>query len=89
MLIDQLVQAVTLFALGMGTIFILLSLLISGVSLLSVVCAKFETGSKNNSTNIGTSSQFSVNLATGNSISEHDQAIIFAAVRAHRQAKGL
>ena len=89
MLIDQLTQAATLFALGMGTIFVLLSLLISGVSLLSAGCAKFCASSMQDLTNADVNPQLAVNSATGNSISDHDKAIVFAAVHAHRQAKGL
>ena len=42
MLVDQLIQALTLFGLGMGTVFVLLSLLILCVSLLSKLCLKLE-----------------------------------------------
>lgn len=88
MLIDQLAQAATLFALGMGTIFVLLSLLISGVSLLSAVCAKFEVN-PDNSAYVESDQQHAANSETGNTVPERDKAIVIAAVHAHRQAKGL
>ncbi len=91
MLIEQLTQATTLFGLGMGTVFVLLSLLITCVSLLSLACQKFETnpvhavpdiGAANSRNNARTS-------ASSASISEQEKAIVIAAVQAHRQAKGL
>lgn len=90
MLIDQITQAATLFGLGMGTVFVLLSLLIACVSLLSAACLKFEKNPVHAVPDIGTASRNqSVTSAVQSNISEQEQAIVIAAVRAHRQAKGL
>jgi len=83
MLLENLSQAVTLFALGMGTVFVLLTLLISVVSLLSTICLKFESDSQSETAN------GALIPSDRKNISEMDRAIVFAAVQAHRQAKGL
>ena len=83
MLLENLSQAVTLFALGMGTVFLLLTLLISIVSLLSTICLKFESDLSPETT------QEALIPSSNKNISEIDRAVIFAAVQAHRQAKGL
>lgn len=83
MVLDQIYQAFELFGLGMGTVFVLLSLLISCVSLLSYACQKFETSPEHNVPNIG------VNASARASVSEQEKATVIAAVQAHRQAKGL
>ena len=86
MLLDQLLQAVTLFGLGMGTVFVLLTLLIACVSLLSTICQKFE------GPNIQDISDISGMSAAGNNVnhvSEQEKAIVVTAVQMHRQAKGL
>ncbi len=44
MLIEKLSQSITLFGLGMGTVFVLLALLIACVTLLSVVCRRVDGG---------------------------------------------
>jgi sodium pump decarboxylase gamma subunit len=91
MLIDQLNQALILFGLGMGTVFVLLSLLITCVSLLSAACQKFETNPVHAVPNIGVSKVGNSAVESGNNavISDEKKAIIIAAVQAHRQAKGL
>lgn len=94
MLIDQITQAATLFGLGMGTVFVLLSLLIACVSLLSAACLKFEKNPVHAVPDIGIASRnqsvtSAQNAAVQSNISEQEQAIVIAAVRAHRQAKGL
>lgn len=91
MLLDQLTQALTLFGLGMGTVFVLLTLLITCVSLLSGACQKFETNPVHAVPNIGVANSRSNGGANTASmdVSEQEKAIIIAAVQAHRQAKGL
>ena len=89
MLVDQLTQAATLFGLGMGTVFVLLSLLITCVSLLSAACLKFETNPVHAVPNIGAAATPIKGSASPTSISEQQKSIVIAAVQAHRQAKGL
>lgn len=92
MLLDQLSQAFTLFGLGMGTVFVLLSLLITCVSLLSFACQKFETNPVHAVPNIGTAANGRVisNQTSGQAtISDEEKAIVIAAIQSHRQAKGL
>ena len=80
MMINELLKAVTLFGLGMGTVFVLLSILISCVTLLSWLCKKIEP-------------QQSVSLAQNtNTTSSSATAEIDAvklAVKSHRNAMGL
>jgi len=73
MLTDQLGQALTLFGLGMGTVFVLLSILISCVSVLSWFCKKIEPH---------TQSQPS-------SSTEEEVKAVELAVKQHRNAMGL
>ncbi|MGH1428070.1 MAG: OadG family protein [Arenicella sp.] len=89
MLVDQLTQAVTLFGLGMGTVFVLLTLLITCVSLLSSACLKFETNPVHAVPNIGAAATPRVDPSRQNSMSEQEKSIVIAAIQAHRQAKGL
>ncbi len=92
MLLDQITQAATLFGLGMGTVFVLLSLLITCVSLLSLACQKFEKNPVHAVPNIGEAAMPRANAVTHTnsaSVSEQEHAIVIAAVQAHRQAKGL
>lgn len=92
MLLDQITQAATLFGLGMGTVFVLLSLLITCVSMLSFACQKFEKNPVHAVPNIGEPAMPRANAATDNAsvtISEQEHAVVIAAVQAHRQAKGL
>lgn len=83
MLLDQLIQAVTLFGLGMGTVFVLLTLLISCVSLLSYVCKNFWSQPQIVQTPVMPKSQ--PNRPTQN-ISALEISIVKAAVKAHREA---
>ena len=87
MLLDQLSQATTLFGLGMGTVFVLLSLVITCVSLLSAACQKFEK------TPVHTALDINAKEATRNTqisnVTEQEKAIVISAIHAHRQAKGL
>ena len=89
MLIDQVTQAVTLFGLGMGTVFVLLSLLIACVSILSAACLKFEKNSIHAVPDIRAANSVSSSHEAQSNISEQEQAIVVAAVQAHRQAKGI
>ncbi|MFK8067153.1 MAG: OadG family protein [Gammaproteobacteria bacterium] len=89
MLIDQLTQAATLFGLGMGTVFLLLSLLITCISLLSAACLKFEKNPVHAVPDIGITAPSRKASASQSSISEQEKSIVIAAVQAHRQAKGL
>ena len=83
MLIDQIIQAVTLFGLGMGTVFVLLSLLISCVSLLSYVCENFW--SQPEVVKASAVPQTKISESTQN-ISALEVSIVKAAVKAHREA---
>lgn len=76
MIVDQLTQAITLFGLGMGTVFVLLSILIFCVSVLSWLCKKIDT-------NQPTPSHQSPDTAAA----EIDA--VKSAVKSHRQAMGL
>lgn len=90
--LDQLSQAATLFGLGMGTVFVLLSLLITCVTLLSMACQKFETNPVHAVPNIGVAANARGvgNQTSGQTnISEQEKAVVIAAIQAHRQAKGL
>ena len=90
MLIDQVTQAVTLFGLGMGTVFVLLSLLIACVSILSAACLKFEKNPIHAVPDLRTTNPVSsTQNAVQANVSEQERAIVVAAVQAHRQAKGI
>ena len=83
MLINELIQAVTLFGLGMVTVFVLLTLLISCVSGLSLLCKKFESQTP------VLQAAFTPQTKQVNSvktISELEKSIVKAAVKAHREA---
>ena len=83
MLFNELIQAVSLFGLGMGTVFVLLSLLISCVSLLSYVCKNFGSQPPVVQTPVAPIAQ--TNKPTQN-ISALEISIVKAAVKAHREA---
>ena len=76
MLIDQLTQAITLFGLGMGTVFLLLTILISCVSILSWFCKKVDIAQP--------SSPQQKSDPTANDIEA-----VKLAVKSHRNAMGL
>lgn len=78
MLADQLIQALTLFGLGMGTVFVLLTGLITCVSLLSYFCQKFAPQPE--------AKPSSASIAPTQSVSALEAAIVTAAVKAHRDA---
>ena len=91
MIIDQITQAFALFGLGMGTVFILLSALISCVSLLSYACQRFEKNPVHAVPDIGVRLPARNGQSTTSpvTVSEEEKAIVTAAIQAHRQAKGL
>lgn len=82
MLADQLIQAATLFGLGMGTVFVLLSVLISCVSLLSLACQKFAPQPKV----VQNTGPAAVTTSPVQQVSALETAIVTAAVKAHRDA---
>jgi len=83
MLLNELLQAVTLFGLGMGTVFVLLTFLISCVSLLSLVCNKLE--SKPPVSHVARTPQAKI-VNPVQAISDIEVSIVKAAVKAHREA---
>ena len=83
MLLDQLIKAATLFGLGMGTVFVLLTLLISCVSLLSYLCKRYFSHSEGVQTPLVSQEKNSV---SNQNISALEISIVKAAVKAHRQA---
>ena len=83
MLVDQLMQALTLFGLGMGTVFVLLSLLILCVSALSLVCKKLENTT---ATVVPASAAIAAQNQNNNS---QEIAAATAAVKLHRAKNGL
>jgi len=89
MLLDNLSQAVSLFGLGIGTVFVLLSLLIACVTLLSAACLKFEKNPVHATPDIGVSGKRAARNTGGANITQQERDIVVAAVQAHRQAKGL
>jgi len=89
MLIDDLSQAISLFGLGIGTVFVLLSVLIACITLLSSACLKFEKNPVHAVPDIGVSAKPTTGQIKATSISELEKQIVIAAVNAHRQAKGL
>lgn len=84
MLTNQLIQAATLFGLGMGTVFFLLTLLISCVGLVSFFCKNFlSTATVMSAADVA--SQRKVNEPL-QSISALEVSIVKAVVKAHREA---
>lgn len=83
MLVDQLIQALTLFGLGMGTVFVLLGMLILCVSILSKLCQKLEKPAAMNT---------SISAAPSPKAPAQDSqeiAAATAAVKQHRAKAGL
>jgi sodium pump decarboxylase gamma subunit len=80
MLTEQLGQALTLFGLGMGTVFLLLSILISCVSLLSWLCNSIAVTSSPASSTTGTA------ISTDQ---QEELKAVELAIKQHRNALGL
>ena len=82
-MLNELIQAVALFGLGMGTVFVLLTLLISCVSLLSLVCKKLESQTPVSQVALAPQTKTVNSVQT---VSDLEVSIVKAAVRAHREA---
>jgi len=89
MLLNDLSQAISLFGLGIGTVFVLLSVLIACVTLLSSLCLKYEKSPVHAVPDIGVSPKSNLNQGANAQITAQEKQIVIAAVKAHRQAKGL
>ena len=82
-MLNELIQAVALFGLGMGTVFVLLTLLISCVSLLSLVFKKLESQTPVSQVALTPQTKTVNSVQT---VSDLEVSIVKSAVRAHRES---
>jgi len=83
MIFDQLIQAMTLFCLGMGTVFVLLTILISCISLLSIFCKNARP--ENAVVKINSTTQTDV-PELGKPVSDEESSVIKAVIKKHLDA---